>query len=79
MNPSPEQVKEKAMKTKNLAFRKGALCKYSKPIKGEHDLRFICLTDPRDGDPMGDFQLVCDWFLKPIETVEYSEMEVCAS
>lgn len=51
------------------------IVKYSKPINGEEaKLRFILLRDPEKG--RADIQLICDWRIKPIETVEVKDIEV---
>ncbi|MCZ7636725.1 MAG: hypothetical protein M5U12_12245 [Verrucomicrobia bacterium] len=51
------------------------IVKYSKPVDAEEArLRFILLRDPEKG--RADIQLICDWRIKPIETVEVGEIEV---
>jgi hypothetical protein len=51
------------------------IVKYSKPVDEEEGrLRFILLRDPERG--RADIQLICDYRIKPIETVEVSEIEL---
>ncbi len=50
------------------------IVKYSKPVSEEEaNLRFILLQDPEKGRV--DIQLICDYRIKPIETVEVGEIE----
>jgi hypothetical protein len=50
------------------------IVKYSKPVSAEEaGLRFILLRDPEKG--RADIQLICDYRIKPIETVEVAEIE----
>ncbi|HNU50192.1 MAG TPA: hypothetical protein PKJ98_04655 [Verrucomicrobiota bacterium] len=50
------------------------IVKYSKPRDDEEaKLRFILLRDPEKG--RADIQLICDYRIKPIETVEVAEIE----
>ena len=56
------------------------IVKYSKPSRGEEDFRFILLqiNPPLDGIPAkATIQLICDYSIKPIETVFLEE--VCAA
>ena len=49
--------------------------KYSKPVNAEEaKLRFILLRDPEKG--RADIQLICDYRIKPVETVEVGEIEL---
>ena len=49
--------------------------KYSKPVNDEEaKLRFILLREPEKGRV--DIQLICDYRIKPIETVEAEEVEL---
>lgn len=51
------------------------IVKYSKPVDAEEaELRFILLRNPEKG--RADIQLICDWRIKPIETVEVGEIEL---
>jgi len=51
------------------------IIKYSKPVNDEEaKLRFILLRDPEKG--RADIQLICDYRIKPIETVEVGEIEL---
>ena len=55
-------------------MRANDVVKYSKPVDGEEaKLRFILLRDPEKG--RADIQLVCDYRIRPIETVELGEIE----
>jgi hypothetical protein len=50
------------------------IVKYSKPVnEKEAKLRFVLLRDPEKGRV--DIQLICDYRIKPIETVEVGEVE----
>lgn len=54
-------------------MKAGAIVKYSRPVnKSEAELRFILLRDPEKG--RADIQLMCDYRIKPIETVEVREI-----
>lgn len=49
--------------------------KYAKPVNDlEASFRFILLRDPAKG--RADIELICDWRIRPIETVEVEEIEV---
>jgi hypothetical protein len=49
------------------------IVKYSKPVDEEEaKLRFILLRAPEKG--RADIQLICDYRIKPIETVEVGEI-----
>ena len=51
------------------------IVKYSRPVNEEEGkLRFILLRDPEKGRV--DIQLICDYRIKPIETVETDEIEL---
>ena len=51
------------------------IVKYSKPVdEDEAKLRFVLLRDPEKGRV--DIQLVCDYRIKPVETVEAGEIEL---
>jgi hypothetical protein len=50
------------------------IVKYSRPVdEDEAKLRFILLRDPEKG--RADIQLMCDYRIKPVETVEVGEIE----
>ncbi|HWX18314.1 MAG TPA: hypothetical protein VN578_00270 [Candidatus Binatia bacterium] len=50
------------------------IVRYSKPAnEAEAELRFVLLRNPEKG--RADIQLVCDYRIKPIETVEVGEIE----
>ena len=50
------------------------IVKYSKPVDEEEvKLRFILLRGPEKG--RADIQLICDYHIKPIETVTTEEIE----
>jgi len=50
------------------------IVKYSRPVdKEEAKLRFILLREPEKGRV--DIQLICDYRIKPIETVDAGEIE----
>ena len=55
-------------------MKRGEIVKYSKP-GGEEEarFRFILLNEPENGRV--DIQLICDDRIKPIETVEATEVE----
>jgi len=49
------------------------IVKYSRPVdEHEANLRFILLREPEKGRV--DIQLICDYRIKPIETVEVGEI-----
>ena len=49
--------------------------KYSRPVdEVEAKLRFILLRDPEKG--RADIQLICDYRIKPVETIEVGEIEL---
>jgi hypothetical protein len=51
------------------------IVKYSKPVDDdEAKLRFVLLREPERG--RADIQLVCGCRIKPVETVEVSEIEL---
>jgi hypothetical protein len=51
------------------------IVKYSKPVdEDEAKLRFVLLRDPEKGRV--DIQLICDYRIKPVETVEAGEIEL---
>jgi hypothetical protein len=52
-------------------FPKGAVVKYSKPADGEHGFRFIVQSHD---ERKVEMQLICDWFIKPIEILDESEV-----
>ena len=55
-------------------MKRGDIVKYSKPVSEEEaKFRFILLNVPEKGRV--DIQLICDQRIKPIETVEASEVE----
>jgi hypothetical protein len=50
------------------------IVKYSKPMDEEEaKLRFLLLREPEKG--RADIQLICEYRIKPIETVETGEIE----
>lgn len=56
-------------------MKRGDIVKYSKPVSEEEtNFRFILLNTP-EKDRV-DIQLICDERIKPIETVEASEIEL---
>ena len=56
-------------------MKRGDTVKYSKPQNAsEAELRFILLNEPEKGRV--DIQLICDYRIKPIETVEAHEIEM---
>lgn len=58
----------------SCAMKANDIVKYSKPRDDEEaKLRFILLRDPEKG--RADIQLICDYRIKPIETVEVAEIE----
>ena len=55
-------------------MKKGDIVKYSKPANvGEAELRFVLLNEPEKGRV--DIQLICDYRIRPIETVEAHEVQ----
>lgn len=58
-----------------IAMKKGDIVKYSKPVNpDESRFRFILLNEPEKGRV--DIQLICDYQIKPVETVEAGEVEL---
>ena len=56
-------------------MKRGDIVKYSKPVSDEEaKFRFILLNESEKGRV--DIQLICGDRIKPIETVETSEVEV---
>ena len=56
-------------------MRANDIVKYSKPVDEEEaKLRFVLLRDPEKG--RADIQLICDYRIKPIETVELEEIKM---
>ena len=56
-------------------MKRGDIVKYSKPVnEGEAKFRFILLNEPEKGRV--DIQLICDYRIKPLETVEVGEIEL---
>jgi hypothetical protein len=56
-------------------MKAGDIVKYSKPLSDEEaKIRFVLLSDPEKG--RADIQLICDYRIKPIETVEVGEIEL---
>lgn len=56
-------------------MKRGDIVKYSRPVDDEEaKLRFILLDEPEKGRV--DIQLICDYRIKPIETVEAGEVEL---
>jgi hypothetical protein len=50
---------------------------YSRPVDEEEaKLRFVLLRDPEKG--RADIQLICDYRIKPVETVEVGEIEAAS-
>jgi hypothetical protein len=55
-------------------MKRGDIVKYSKPVSpAEAEFRFILLNEPEKGRV--DIQLICDERIRPIETVDASEVE----
>jgi hypothetical protein len=55
-------------------MKRGDIVKYSKPVSpAEGEFRFILLNEPEKGRV--DIQLICDERIRPIETVDASEVE----
>jgi hypothetical protein len=53
----------------------GDIVKYSRPVSQEEaKFRFILLNEPEKG--RADIQLICDYRIKPVETVELREVEL---
>jgi nitrogen fixation protein FixH len=68
-----EKTVSEAAKTEAIQYQRGDIVKYSKPKAGEESFRFVVL------DHYGarvEMQLICDWFLKPIEAVDQAEVEL---
>lgn len=56
-------------------MKKNDIVRYSKPVDAEEaKLRFVVLADPEKGRV--DIQLVCDYTIKPIETVLTEDVEL---
>ena len=56
------------------AMKANDIVKYSKPVDEEEvKLRFILLRSPEKG--RADIQLICDYHIKPIQTVTTEEIE----
>jgi hypothetical protein len=56
-------------------MKNGAILKYSKPVDAEEGkFRFVLLSAPVKGRV--DIQLICDYRIKPVETVELDEVEL---
>jgi hypothetical protein len=54
-------------------MKNGDIVKYSRPVSSEEAaLRFFLLNEPEKGRV--DIQLICDYRIKPIETVEAGEV-----
>jgi hypothetical protein len=64
---------------KRIAYSVGMkvndVVKYSKPQDGESDLRFVLLHVEKG---KADIQLVCDWAIRPVETVAVDEIEMAS-
>ena len=59
------------------AMKANDVVKYSRPVDGdEAKLRFVLLRDPEKG--RADIQLICDYRIKPVETVEVGEIEAAS-
>jgi hypothetical protein len=59
-------------------MKKGDIVKYSRPVNAdEAKFRFVLLGGPSKGRV--DIQLICDYRIKPIETVEADEVEIAES
>ena len=57
------------------AMKANDIVKYSKPVDEEEvKLRFILLRSPEKG--RADIQLICDYRIRPVETVEAGEIEL---
>ena len=55
-------------------MRANDVVKYSRPVdEDEARLRFVLLRDPEKG--RADIQLICDYRIRPVETVEVGEIE----
>jgi nitrogen fixation protein FixH len=61
------------IKTWPIKFERGDVVKYSKPTAGEESFRFVVLD--HEGERV-EIQLICDWFIKPIEAVDQAEVEL---
>jgi hypothetical protein len=58
----------------SLGMRANDIVKYSKPVDDEEaKLRFVLLHDPEKG--RADIQPICDYRIKPVETVGVEEIE----
>ena len=56
-------------------MKPGDIVKYSNPVsESEAGLRFILLGPPEKGKV--DIQLICDWRIKPIETVSEDDISL---
>jgi hypothetical protein len=56
-------------------MKRGDIVKYSKPVNEEEaKFRFVLLNEPEKGRV--DIQLICDYRIKPIETVDVGEIEL---
>lgn len=60
-----------------MHMKKGDIVKYSKPVNREEAaLRFFLMNAPEKGRV--DIQLICDYRVKPIETVETVEVQLAS-
>ena len=57
--------------THNNGMKTNDIVKYSKPRKGEEDIRFVLRE--LNGDRVL-IELICDWAIKPTEVVAISEV-----
>lgn len=57
--------------THNMSMKINDIVKYSKPQKGEEDIRFTLREI--NGDRVL-IEMICDWTIKPTETVAISEV-----
>lgn len=57
--------------THNMRMKINDTVKYSKPQAGEEDIRFVLREI--NGDRVM-IELICDWSIKPVETVSLSEI-----
>ena len=57
--------------THTMRMKVNEIVKYSKPQKGEEDIRFILREI--NGDRVL-IELICDWAIKPTETVAISQV-----
>lgn len=60
--------------THNVGMKVNDIVKYSMPAKGEEDIRFVLREI--NGDRVL-VELVCDWTIKPVETLPLTE--VCSA